>query len=63
MTDEKIIEILYRDGYHCAAQRLEELLLVEKLFKSFGQTAFQAMMYGTNGEAWASIKAAEKASV
>ena len=63
MTDEKIIEILYRDGYHCAARRMEELLLVEKIFKSFGHAAFQAMMYDSNGEAWEKIKQAEKAAV
>jgi len=63
MADEKIIEILWRDGYHCAASRMEELLLVEKLFKSFGHLAFQAMMYETNGEAWTAIKQAEKAAV
>lgn len=63
MTDEKIIEMLWRDGYHCAARRMEEMLLVEKLFKSFGHLAFQAMMYETNGEAWAAIKEAEKVTV
>ena len=63
MTDKQIVAILWRDGYHCAASRMEELMLVEKLFKSFGHVAFQAMMYETNGEAWQAIKEAEKAVV
>ena len=62
MTDEQIIKILRRDGYHCAARRMEELLLIEKLFKSFGHVAFQAMMYESNGEAWETIKEVENAS-
>ena len=63
MADEQIVSILWRDGYHCAARRMEELLLVETIFKSFGHAAFQAMMYDSNGEAWETIKQAEKATV
>lgn len=31
MEDEKLIEILYRDGYHAAARRMEELLNLERM--------------------------------
>ena len=30
MEDQKLIEILYRDGYHAAAKRMEELLAKDK---------------------------------
>lgn len=26
MSDDEIIRILYRDGYHCAARRMEKLV-------------------------------------
>lgn len=43
MTDEKILEILWRDGYHCAASRMEHLLEEEEYLKAILDLAVLAL--------------------
>ena len=35
MSDEKILEILWRDGYHAAAKRMTVLMKEEMLLENF----------------------------
>lgn len=49
MTDEQIIKILRRDGYHYAARRMEELIEVSKsnfgFFKVLEEASQKAIAY------------------
>lgn len=49
MTDEQIIKILRRDGYHCAADRIQELLdeinHTSGFFKILEETSQKAQRY------------------
>lgn len=48
MTDEQIIKILRRDGYHYAARRMEELIEVSKSNFGFFKVLEEASQIATS---------------